>query len=212
MMRIFTAPTPPERLRAEVGGVASSRAGSIERCPGRVRSGAFTLIELIIVISMLGLFILLAQVNLFGVLRRSTFRSQVQDFVSTMQMAASKAAESDRRYEVIIDLTEQGYLLREITSSDLSEVLDEEIVAQGWFGNNCRVAYVEFDDGDYTNEDRAKFRAGYAGWQYGGKVVFLDESEQSYAVVVNRLPPIIQLVEGDPALMAPKAKDEVPFL
>ncbi len=195
-MRLST-PTPS-------GLVAGRAAGA----PG----GGFTLVELIIVMSILGLLILLAQINLFGMLRRSTFRAQVQDFVSVMQMAASGAAEGHQRYEVIVDLPEQSYLLRRITSSDLSEVLEEEIMMQGTFGGNCRVSYVEFDDGDYTNEDRAKFRVGHAGWQYGGKIVFLDESGQSYAVVVNRLTPIIQLVEGDPPLMTPKAKDEVPFL
>lgn len=211
-MRTCTAPMPVERPRAQRSGEGASRPGSILCHPGDRRTGAFTLVELLIVMSFIGLLVMLAQVNLFGVLRRSTFKSQVQGFVSTMQMAASNAAESHRRYEVIIDLTEQSYLLREITSSDLSEVLDEEIITQGWFGNNCRVAYVEFDDADYTNEDRAKFRVGHAGWQYGGKVVFLDQSEQSYAVTVSRLTPIVQLVQGDPVLMTPKAKDEVPFL
>lgn len=180
--------------------------------PGGARPAAFTLVELIIVLSMLGLLVVLAQANLFGVLRRSTFRAQVQDFVSTMQMGASNAAESGRRYEVIIDPTEQSYLLREITSSNLSEVLEEEIITQGQFGSNCRLAYVEFDDGDYTNDERSKFRVGRGGWTYGGKIVFLDESEQPYAVVVNRLTPIIELVVGDPPLMTPKGKDEVPFL
>lgn len=206
-MRTCTVLMPAEIPHARQSGEGVSRPGLIVDHPG-----AFTLVELLIVMSFIGLLVMLAQVNLFGVLRRSTFKSQVQDFVSTMQMAASSAAESHRRYEVIIDLTEQSYVLREITSSDLSEVLDEEIIAQGWFGNNCRVAYVEFDDADYTNEDRAKFRIGHAGWQYGGKVVFLDQSEQSYAVTVSRLSPIVQLVQGDPALMTPKAKDEVPFL
>jgi len=51
-----------------------------------------------------------------------------------MQMAASSAAETGRRYEVIIDPTDQSYLLREITSSDLSEVLEEEIVTQASSG------------------------------------------------------------------------------
>ncbi len=212
MIRTCTVPMPVERPRARQGAERGSRPGSIVGHPGGRRTGAFTLVELLIVMSFIGLLVMLAQVNLFGVLRRSTFKSQVQDFVSTMQMAASNAAESHRRYEVIIDLAEQSYLLREITSSNLSDVLDEEIIAQGWFGNNCRVAYVEFDDADYTNEDRAKFRIGHAGWQYGGKVVFLDQSEQSYAVTVSRLSPIVHLVQGDPALMTPKAKDEVPFL
>ena len=88
---------------------------------------AFTLVELIVVIVILSLFALLAQINLFGALKKNTFRAQVQDFVSTMQMAATAASQSDRKYEVIIDLIEQTYLLREITSTDLSEVLEEEI-------------------------------------------------------------------------------------
>jgi type II secretory pathway pseudopilin PulG len=176
-----------------------------------VHAHAFTLIELILVMTMLSLLILLVQTNLFGVLRRQGFKAQVQDFVSTMQMAAASAAENGRRYEVLIDPTEQSYLLREITSTNLSEVLEEEIVTEGQFGNNCRLSYIEFDDGDSTNNERSKFRVGPAGWTYGGKVVFLDESEQPYAVIVNRLTPLIELVVGDPSLMTPKGKDEVPF-
>jgi hypothetical protein len=160
---------------------------------------------------MISLMVLLAQVNFFAALRKSTFKGQVQDFISTMQMATSAAAESDRRYEVIIDLTEQSYLLRQITSADLSEVLDEEIIAENNFSSNCRVAYVEFDDADFTNEGRAKFRAGHSGWHYGGKIVLLDEDEKPYSVVVNRLNRMIELKEGDVELLLPKAEDEVPF-
>ncbi|MFQ6034498.1 MAG: Tfp pilus assembly protein FimT/FimU [Sedimentisphaerales bacterium] len=167
--------------------------------------------ELIVVVLIISLFVLLAQMNLLGLLRKNTFKGQVQDFISTLQMAGRAAAESDRRYEVIVDLTEQSYLLRQITSPDLSEVLEEEIITENDFSNNCRVAYVQFDDGDYTNDGRAKFRAGHAGWQYGGKIVLLDEKEQPYSVVVNRLNRIIELKEGDVELLVPKAKDEVPF-
>jgi len=137
------------------------------------RIGGFTLTELIVVILIISLFLLLAMTNLFGLLGKSTFRAQVQEFVSTMQMAASAAAESDRRYEVIIDLTEQNYMLREITSPDLSGVLEEEIIVNSDFSDNCRVDYVLFDDGDETDPEhmRAKFRAGHSGWQYGGKVL-----------------------------------------
>jgi len=177
-----------------------------------VRARAFTLIELIVVLSILALFVMVTQVNLFGRLRQSEFSAQVQGFVSVMQMAASGAAETGRRYEVIVDIGQQSYLLRRITSSNLAEVKDEEIIAQGQFGGNCRVSYVEFDDGDYTNEGEAKFRVGHAGWHYGGKVVFLDNGEQAHTVAVSRLTPIVELIDGDPELMKPKAKDEVPFL
>jgi len=156
--------------------------------------------------------------SLLGLLRKNTFKAQAQELVSTMQMAASAAAESDRRYEVIIDLTEQSYLLRQITSPELPQVLEEEIIVNNNFSDNCWIAYVLFDDVDYslegesyTNEGRAKFRAGHAGWQYGGKIVLLDRGGRPYSVVVNRINRIITLREGDVELLVPKAKEDVPF-
>jgi type II secretory pathway pseudopilin PulG len=210
-MRISSAPTP-DRLGAGTSRhVSAAYQPMIPRgvCP---RTRAFVLIEVILVVSILALLVLMVQVNLFGAMRRSQFKSQVQQFVSAMQLAASAAAESSRRYEVSIDISEQAFRLREITSSDLDDVRDEEIIMQGQFGQSCRVAYVEFDDNDYTNEGLAHFRAGHAGWHYGGKIVFLDEDEQPHTVVVSRITPIVTLVDGDPALMTPKAKDEVPAL
>jgi len=183
-----------------------NRASGIKH---RVRG--FTMIELMVVVVVVSLFALMAQMHLFGLLRKSTFKAQVQELVSTMQMAASAAGESDRRYEVIIDIPAQGYLLREITNPDLSQVFEEEIIVEDVFSENCRVAYVLFDDGDSTSEDRAKFRAGHSGWQYGGKIVLLDENEQPYSIVVNRLNRMITLEQGDVGLLAPKTKDEVPF-
>ena len=171
----------------------------------------FTLTELVVVILIISLFVLLAQMNLFGLLRRSTFRAQAQEFVSTMQMAASAAAQSDRRYEVIIDPVEQSYMLREITSPDLSEVLEEEIIVENDFSDNCQVAYIEFDDGEYISDGWAKFRAGHSGWQYGGKIVLLDKDEQEYSVVVNRINRIVMLKKGDVELLVPKSEDEIPF-
>ena len=64
-----------------------------------------------------------------------------------------------------------------------------------------------------TDEDHqiAKFRAGHTGWQYGGKIVLLDEQEQPYSVVVNRMSRVVALRKGDFELLMPKAKDEVLF-
>jgi prepilin-type N-terminal cleavage/methylation domain-containing protein len=177
------------------------------------RSHGFTLTELVVVILVLSIFVLLAMTNVFGLLRKNTFKIQAHEFVSTMQMAAAAAAESDRRYEVIIDLTEQSYTLRQITNPDLTQVLEEEVIVTNDFGNNCQVIYVLFDDLMETDEDHqmAKFRAGHTGWQYGGKIVLLDEQEQPYSVVVNRMSRVVALRKGDVELLMPKAKDEVLF-
>jgi len=190
--------------------VRTSSRGAVDIGAAGVRACGFTLVELIVVVTVLALLVSIAQLNLFGALQRSTFKAQVQGFVSTMQMAASGAAQTGRRYEVIVDVTEQTYLLREITGSNLSEILDEEIIVEGQFGDSCRVSYVEFDDGEYTNSGQAKFRIGHAGWMYAGKVVLLDENERPRAVVISRLNPVVQLIEGDPELMRPKSKREVP--
>lgn len=175
------------------------------------RSRGFTFIELVIVTVLIGLIALTAQLRLAGLVRKYRFKSQVQEFVSALRMAATTASESNRRYEVIVDLAEQGFLLREITSPDLSEILEEEIIIEHYFNEDCQVAYVQFDDGDYTQEDRAKFRAGHAGWQYGGVVVFLDSEQSPHTVVVNRLSRMIVVQEGEVGLLEPKAKDDVPF-
>ncbi len=175
------------------------------------RINGFTLIELIIVVLMVSLFVLLAVVNLFGLLGRNTFRAQVQELVSTMQMAASAAAESDRRYEVIIDLIEQSYTLRQISGTRLSQDMEGEVIVQNELGDNCWIAYVEFDDGEYTNDGRVWFWVGRSGWQYGGKIVLLDSNENQYSVLVNRINRIVTLQEGDVELLTPKRQEEVPF-
>ena len=201
--RILDTRSPRDSLRRTKG---ENRTSRIEH---RVRG--FTMIELMVVIVVVSMFALFAQMHLFGLLRKNTFRAQVQELVSTMQMAASAAAQSDRRYEVIIDIPEQRYMLRQITNPDLSQVLEEEVIVEDSFSPSCRVVYVRFDDGDFTSEDRAKFRAGHSGWAYGGKIVLLDEKEQPYSIVVSRLNRMVTLEQGDVELLWPKTKDEVPF-
>jgi prepilin-type N-terminal cleavage/methylation domain-containing protein len=178
--------------------------------PVRSRPG-LTLIEMLVVISILGFFVVWVSLNLSGPLRRHGFRATAQEFVSALQTAVIAAAESDRRYEVIVDLPQQTYVLREITTPDLSEVLEEEILLEGTFSRKCRVSYVQFDDGSSTQEDRAKFRAGHAGWQYGGKIVLLDEDDQPYTVLVHRLNRIVELVDGEVELPMPQDREAMAF-
>jgi prepilin-type N-terminal cleavage/methylation domain-containing protein len=170
---------------------------------------AFTMTEMLVVIVILSLMLLLAQVNVFTMLRKNSFKSQVQLLISTMQSAINAASQSERRYELIVDLTEQSFLLREITTSDLSEVLEEEIIINQNLSDKCRVVSVEFDDGDYTFDGKAKFRAGHAGWAYGGKIVLQDELDQKYSIIINRMDRIVVFRKGDYPLIKPVPKDDL---
>ncbi len=188
-----------------------SGRGSVCAYRAAGRYSAFTLAESMVVLVIFSLFTIMAVGNLRSVLMRNSFKARVHNFVSSMQAAVTAAAQTGRRYEVTVDPVEQRYLLREITTSDLSEVLEEEIIAEGDFGENCRVAYVLFDDGEFTDRFRAKFRAGRSGWNFGGVIVLLDEDEQPYSVVVNRLSNIVRLQPGEVEIMMPRTKEEMPF-
>lgn len=174
----------------------------------------FTMAELLVVVAIVSLFVAMAQIHLFGLLRKNTFKAQTQELVSTLQMAASAAAETGRRYEILIDITEQSYELKNITGSEIYvDKPDEtpgEIIVQNYLTENCRLVYVWFDDGIDTNA-RAWFRVGPSGWQNGGKIVLLDEREQPYSIVINRINRIVVLEEGDLELLEPKPKDDLPF-
>ncbi|MHC5073494.1 MAG: hypothetical protein ACYTFE_01560, partial [Planctomycetota bacterium] len=98
---------------------------------------AFTLAESMMAIMIAFLLVLVATINLSGVFMRNSFKAKVFDIVSTIQMAADAASKSDKRYEVIIDLDLQGYLLREITTPNLSEVLEDEIIIEEYLTENC---------------------------------------------------------------------------
>ncbi len=173
------------------------------------RQNAFSMAEMLVVLVLLSLMLLLAQSNIFTMLKRNSFKSQVQLLISTMQSAITTASQSEKRYELIVDLTEQSFLLREITTSDLAVVLEEEILISQNLSDKCTVVSVEFDDGDYTFDGKAKFRAGHAGWAYGGKIVLQDEYDQKYSIVVNRMDRIVVFRKGDYKLIKPVPKDEL---
>ena len=178
------------------------------------RNSALTIIELMAAVLMISLFVALANISLFGFMRRHTFKFQAQELVSTMQRAVNAAGESNRRYSVIINVAEQSYTLRQITTPELyEEPTEEEIILTNSLNDNCRLEYIQFDDWSGTDEDifRVHFIAGHAGWQYGGSIVLLDEDDKPYSIIVNRMNRVIKLEKGEIMPLEPRSKDEVPF-
>jgi prepilin-type N-terminal cleavage/methylation domain-containing protein len=176
-----------------------------------LRLRAFTLAESMVVIVIIALLIAVAASNLKGVITKNSFKAKSQGLIAALEAASTSAGQGDKRYEIIIDIPQQSYLFREISSSDLSEVLEEEIISQEDFGANCTVSYVLFDDGQFTNADRAKFRASRAGWQFGGIIVLIDSDGQPWSLIINRLSNIVRLEPGEATIVWPRSKDEMPF-
>jgi prepilin-type N-terminal cleavage/methylation domain-containing protein len=211
---ICSARTHPDRVVRDAYRVMCTRNIRNTQYAIRNTRSAFTMAELLVVLAVIALFTMLVQLHLFGLLRKNTFRAQTQDLVSTMQMAARSAAETGRRYEVTIDITQQSYELKHITGSEIyidqPEETPGEVIVQDNLTDKCRLVYAWFDDGVNTNT-KAWFRVGPAGWQSGGKIVLQDEKEQPYSIVVNPLNKIVTLEQGDVQLLQPRPKDEMPF-
>ena len=182
-----------------------------------LRPNGLVLAELIVAVIIISFMMSMAMLSFSTIFGKTVFEKEVHDFINVMKMAQDASAETDRRYAVILDFAEQTYTLREFISLDL-ETLDEDeaILTTGSFSDNCRLDYVLFDDFDDTrdwgeNILEARFMAGRSGWQYGGKIVLLDDDGNPYSVIVNRLSKIITLVPDDIELLEPKYEEDVPF-
>jgi hypothetical protein len=70
---------------------------------------------------------------------------------------------------------------------------------------------IAFDDGESTTQEPAKFRAGRRGWAYGGQIIFYDEDDRAFTVLINRLNRRVEIMEGEFELLLPKSTEELPF-
>lgn len=176
----------------------------------------FVLIEIMIVVGLMSLLLGIGIVSLEAVWGNSRFKKQAQDLADVFQMAQEAAAQSDRNYMVILYFDEEKYVLRQFASLEMDLIPDEEaIIHVGYFTDSFQLDYVLFDDlTDTRNEEEmqwAKFFAGRAGWQYGGKVVVLDAEGRPWSILVSRMVTPVRLVEGDVEVLLPQYPNEMRF-
>ena len=192
---------------------------------GRQKSGVgFVLIEMLMVVGLIGLMAVVAAVSFSAMWGNLRFKRQADELVNVFQMAYNAAAESDRRYAVVLDLIEQSFILREFKSLDLETMdPDEAIIQTGYFSESLMLDYVLYDDETYLTSEsledldlaQARFLAGLSGWQYGGIVVLLDEDGMPWTIVIHRFAKPVELFKGEWDLeslgMLPRDKQDVPF-
>ena len=172
---------------------------------------AFTLTELVIVVLIIGLFAGLAMLNLSGLIGGNDFKTQAHEFITTMQMAATYASQNGKHYDVIVNLDEQTYMLREISGNNLDQAYEDEVIVSNEFTEKCMAIYVVFDDTVDASDGIVHLRVGKSGWQAAAKIILIDDNNKEYSVIVSRIGNKVKLEEGDVALLLPKEDYEVPF-
>lgn len=202
--------TAPMRIDKIFEGTGCQAAG-----PADAQRRAFVLVEMLLMLIMVGLMTALAMMNFSSAFTKAKFEREVNNFINVLKMAQNGAAESDKRYAVILNFDEQSYTLRRFDSLSLDVIPDEEaIITTGYFTGECYLDWILFDDFEYAIEEtafEARFYAGHSGWQYGGKIVLLDADGNPYSVVVNRLSRVITLQPGDVEILEPQYQEDVPF-
>ena len=188
---------------------------------GRPKTPAgFVLIEMLMVVGLIGLMAVVATISFGAMWGNLRFKRQAEELVGVFQMAYNAAAENDRRYAVVLDFTEQSFVLREFKSLDLEMMdPDEAIIQTGYFSEALTVDYVVYDDlddtRDFENTTEARFLAGHSGWQYGGKVVLRDADGMPWTIVIHRFARPVELFKGEWDLeslgMLPQDAKDVPF-
>ena len=184
---------------------------------GRRKSGGgFVLIEMLMVVGLIGLMAVVAMVSFRAMWGNLRFKRQAEELVGVFQMAYNAAAENDRRYAVVLDFTEQSFVLREFKSLDLETMdPDEAIIQTTYFSEALTLDYVLYDDlddtRDYENMTQARFLAGHSGWQNGGKVVLLDEDGMPWTILIHRFAKPVELFKGDVDIDLPQDAEDVPF-
>ena len=182
----------------------------------RKTGDGFVLIEMLMVVGLIGLMAVVATVSFSAMWGNLRFKRQAKELVGVFQMAYNAAAQSDRRYAVILDFTEQAFILREFKSLDLETMdPDEAIIQTTYFSEALTLDYVLYDDlddtRDYENTTQARFLAGHSGWQNGGKVVLLDEDGSAWTIVIHRFARPVELFKGEVDIDPPMDATDVPF-
>ena len=174
------------------------------------------LVEMLMVVGLLALIAGTAILSFGALWGNLRFKRQADELVHVFQMAQNAAAQSNRRYAVVLDFIEQKYVLREFKSLDLEMMdPDDAIIQTGYLSHALQLDYVMYDDLEDTRDSEdvteARFLAGHAGWQYGGKVVLLDADGKPWTIVIHRFGKPVELFEGDVPIYLPQDKQDVPF-
>ena len=181
------------------------------------------------VVGLIGLMAMVATLSFGAMWGNLRFKRKAEELVGVFQMAYNAAAESDRRYQVSLDRTHQGYVFREYTETNihydrfifenaLNGLYDNSLIGLKYFGDHAELETVEFDY--YTESDLAEdmesvdvyhFIVGHSGWLAGGKIILWDSDGMPWTIVIHRFAKPVELFKGEVDIDLPLDAIDVPF-
>jgi len=180
------------------------------KCGGATRPG-FSMAEMIMAMFLVALFSAVALIGFSGFAGGYKFRSTTNQIISMFSTSATASSENGRRYGILFDFIDLSYTLYEVKtdnpySEDFANLLEEDVIDRGFFGNDCQLLYIQFDDGEMIDggeQGRTLFVVGRAGWDFGGKIVLANYDGDVYTIIISRLAKIPVMVEGDAEIAQP---------
>jgi prepilin-type N-terminal cleavage/methylation domain-containing protein len=106
----------------------------------------FSLMETIVVLGVLSLLTGIAMVNLVGRASKSSFKKEATELVIALKTAQNAAAQTGRRYVVLLDLVEQTYTMKEVpTLDEFFLIVDQgegEAISETHLSDRCMIEYI----------------------------------------------------------------------
>ncbi len=183
----------------------------------------FTLVEILLVIGLISLMSGVGMISYSAMWGSLKFKREVRELVNIFQMAQDAAAQSDKRYEIILDSDAQGFVFREFigfTVLDDERPLEDDNVDAIQKTNFSDAVYLKFVEYDYYTEEEEvllavekinfyRFVTGRPGWQAGGRIVLLDENDRPWTIVTHRFAKPVELIEGYESIPEPRNREDM---
>jgi general secretion pathway protein H len=176
-----------------------------------VGSRAFTLLELIVVLLVIGLIMALVTPRLVGSLTKMNLKTSAQKISSSLRYARSQAVSGQISYHAVFDFEKNGIFIKaEKTQADEDSYLKDEMEATETDNTKAREYRTEvylLPDGvriekamtPHDEFDSGLFNIEFypAGNSSGGTVILIDEKERRFYVSVDFITGIVNLTEPD---------------
>ena len=132
--------------------------------PGSARG--YTLLETVVVLTLLALLISLVAASVFGGLKRSRLDSDVAQFARTMRLAAEQAVLTGETFAVAIEIYDGYYEIYEDNDENVNGANgDIEPLIERQSLDRCWIDEIEFEDGSRVYSGEVVFRATPEGWK-----------------------------------------------